>query len=478
MRKFLSVVAAGSLLAGCANETPDNGFDGPAVDMQFAALNLTGVGDVVWDIQVVNADTETVWEARIASSQYGDGAGSASYVGPCDADTTGITNGVCDTVTTNLCTAPSTMVGRACTADADCNANENTVNVWVVGVYDDAVQDAGAFEATHAAGVTPGTANAVPFQNPTTAADPLEQVAACLENQDAFVQFDVALMRPAQQGFFDIAVNFNNIFCSAKFDCGYETAAVAGDCNTGACVNGTVLDQPNTTCADETDCVNLERINLLHDASGRNTTFILGFACTAGADSVGQDNKTTELYLDDLAMTCGASGSEVNYWVETANHDTGGAIDGNLCTAGWGTTPDTCPSIFSDAAKTTLSQDAENYLYQVAVYSGAEQLTTDGTTSYNKAYWNIALGVKDAAFAPTTACTLLANATADDEQNTGDNVNDGIIAAGTVYPYITFNVDFATCGAEPLMFETAGAMVSTNYSTTGGAQVVFDNQSN
>ncbi|PKN55397.1 MAG: hypothetical protein CVU56_21505 [Deltaproteobacteria bacterium HGW-Deltaproteobacteria-14] len=490
-------MAAGSLLAGCADAgtTPTRDFAN-GIDLNIAALNLVGVGDVVWDLQVTNgvATPQTVWQQRITSSQYGDSAGSASYVGPCDADVSAASNGICGGTT---CSAPATRLGDSCTVNADCNANENTVSVWVVGVYDADVSaaDAGGFNTAVST-----SAGAVPFQNPTwldvnengirdevsgveDTITPLTRVFACRENQDVFVQFDVALMRPAQQGFFDIAVNFNNIFCSAKFDCAYETQAEA---SSGACLGTGFCDTANdyyakdyptvntdNSCGADTDCYLRTDINLLHNATGRSKTMVLGFACTAGADSNSLDNKTTELYLDDLAFTCGSD----TFWVNTANH-TGSVVnsdfvpvDGNLCTAGF----TTCAAINSTADFSgPASAVAATYLYQVAVYSGKEQLTVDGTASYNKAYWNIALGVKG----PASNCSLLANATADDSQNGGDNVDDGVIAAQTVYPYITFDVDFATCGAEPLMFGEPDAMVRTGYTTTTGTAFSFDHQSN
>ncbi|MDP2349920.1 MAG: hypothetical protein Q8M74_02045, partial [Chloroflexota bacterium] len=162
---------------------------GPSLEVAVAALNLVGVGDVVWDLQVVNGRLPTpdvVWQQRIASSRYGDGQGSASYVGTCDA---------------------SPML------------DQNVVRVWVVGVYAQAASDAalGGFGAAPPPGV-------LAFENPTPYdqgawASPLSKTTRCEENADAFVRFDVALMRPANPGFFDIAVNFNDVFCSAKFDC-------------------------------------------------------------------------------------------------------------------------------------------------------------------------------------------------------------------------------------------------------------------
>ncbi|MBL8786424.1 MAG: hypothetical protein JNJ59_16095, partial [Deltaproteobacteria bacterium] len=83
----------------------------------------------------------------------------------------------------------------------------------------------------------------------------------CVENADASVVFNLTVMREANQGFFDIAVNFEDIFCSAKVDC-----------------------QPA----------------LLHDALGaRGPTAVVAFACTSG-----QGNAPTTLYQDALAIDC------------------------------------------------------------------------------------------------------------------------------------------------------------------------------
>jgi len=184
--KSIHWLLLGALGAASCADIPDGSAPaGPTLTVAVAALNLVGVGDVVWDLEVVNggATPQTVWQRRVSSSGYGDGAGSASYVGTCDA-----------------------------------GANPNTVRVWVVGVYGAAVADAGTFDrgATDGAGAVTGTP--LPFENPT-AAGPLTRDVICAANGDVAVQFDVALMRPAQQGFFDIAISFNDVFCSAEFDC-------------------------------------------------------------------------------------------------------------------------------------------------------------------------------------------------------------------------------------------------------------------
>ncbi|TNF29328.1 MAG: hypothetical protein EP329_16020, partial [Deltaproteobacteria bacterium] len=65
MKRTLRSVLAAALVFGptaCAEgPTPPAG---PPVKIDVAALNLTGVGDVVWDLEVVNGAPETVWQRR------------------------------------------------------------------------------------------------------------------------------------------------------------------------------------------------------------------------------------------------------------------------------------------------------------------------------------------------------------------------------------------------------------------------------
>ena len=80
--QYLAFSALAAGLAACAEAPPDEGFDGPGVEVAVAALDLPGVGDVVWDVEVLNDADEVVWQRRLTSTGYGDGAGSFSYVGP------------------------------------------------------------------------------------------------------------------------------------------------------------------------------------------------------------------------------------------------------------------------------------------------------------------------------------------------------------------------------------------------------------
>ena len=396
MRESVPTAAFASLLAlsGCLSEPPAPAPARSSVAVSVAALSLEGVGDVVWDVEVRNGAStpQVVWQRRLSSSAYGDGAGSASYVGPCDAD-------------------PAAAL--------------NVVRVWVVGVFEEPVSALGSF-ASGAAGAVAG--DALPFENPTLTA-PLERSVVCSPNADAAVQFDVALMRPAQQGFFDIAVSFNDIFCSAKFDCCAEGATPG-------------------TCASD--------LTLLFDASGaRATTFVLGLACTAGPRA----GVETELFLDPLALDCT---SPTNF---TTGFDADLSLDpsgpsGNLCQAG---ALSACPAVTE-----AHGLDADTYLFQLATYRGVEDLASGGVDA-QKVYWNVALGVKRPAIG---ACWLRTRATADDALGT-PAIDHGTIAAGVVYPTLHWEVDLGSCAAEPLSFGGAGGMVVPRYTATTGGATTF-----
>jgi len=387
-------------LTGCANggapsTAPGTGAESIRVDV--AALDLAGVGDVVWDIEVDNGGDEVVWQRRLTSSAYGDSAGSASFVGPCDAD-------------------PAVSL--------------NTVNVWVVGVYDGdiGVADLGAFASGASTGAGAVTGTALPFQNPTSVGTPLSRDVECSPNADTAVSFDVALLRPAQQGFFDVAVSFNDIFCSAKLDCCDDADA------NGCAANGS------------------EDIHLLFDDDGaRSPTFVLGLACTAGVG----DGVDTALYLDPIALDCSSPNSGTDFSADITLDPSGGP--GNLCTAG---DLATCPAVLTGAGL------VDTYLYQVAVFRGVEALTS-GSDAANKVYWNVALGVDKAEIGD---CRLRTKATADDDGDDDDGVVDGQIAASSIYPYVAWDVALdASCGSSPLGFGVAGP-VSAAYSDGTNAE--------
>jgi len=277
---------AASLALSCDSTAPGGGG---SVEVTAAPIALDGVGDVVWDIAVDNGLGERVWSKRVASSRYGDGAGAAIYIGPCDAS------------------APTT-----------------TVSLWLVGAYAERVTTVGSF-ASGAPGATVG--ELVPFESPT-AAGPLQKTATCVPDSDVSVRFDVALMRPASQGFFDRAVSFGDIFCAAKLDC--------------------CLDEDDDGACDDD-------LTLLFDAEGtRAPTIVLGLACTAGSRA-GVD---TELYLDALTLDCTAPTAES--FVADITLDPSGE-SGDQCDPG---AMSSCTGVVSSVA----GVDPDDYLHQLAVY--------------------------------------------------------------------------------------------------------------
>ena len=263
-RAMLGLCCAASLF-GCAAEPPPAG---PSVAIAVAPLDLPGVTNASWRLTVSTA-SDTVWTRDVTSRAFGDGAGSVSYVGPCDAD-----------------------------------AGANTVTIELLGLFQGAAGD-----------VPVDTAS---YDNP----GPLSRTVTCLANTDVSVAFEVTLARAATQGFFDVAVTFDDIFCSAKLDCQQEGGA------------------PITLLSDDT--------------GARRPTVILGFACTA--DTAAQD---TVLYLNPITLACASA--------NTATVD-----------------PSAGPGRLSDGAGITQSA-VTPVLFGAAVYRGQEDLGGVGKLYWNLA---------------------------------------------------------------------------------------------
>ena len=200
------------LLLHCVNG--DAGSAGPQgrLAIAVAPLSLPGVTNARYTLLTTNGDGATVWSRQLDSTAYGDGAGSLSYVGTCDAD------------------APLTTITLDLEALFDAN----------------------------------GEIPAASYADPT----PISVQALCTADADVPVVFDMTIARAAQQGFFDVAVSFEDVFCSAKLDC--QDLATGGD------------------------------LNLLYnsDLGARDLTVVLGLACT------GAPGGPTFLYMDDPVVTC------------------------------------------------------------------------------------------------------------------------------------------------------------------------------
>jgi len=208
------------LLPACtpADEAP-SGSEGATVEIRVSPLTLPDLTEVTYTL-TVRAGSETVWTRTVSSSRFGDGAGALSYVGTCDAE-----------------------------------QNPNRVQLVI-----DAIE------------TTSGTlVDGVDFTNPAPAGSPVERSVQCDAMTDVQVTFDLTVARAARQGFFDIGVTFDDIFCSAKLDCLRD---------------GGAGDEP------------LEL--LFHPHTGeRDQTCVVAFACTAGPDA-----DDTWLHMDDVSIVC------------------------------------------------------------------------------------------------------------------------------------------------------------------------------
>ncbi len=258
------------------------------LEVSVAPLTLPGVVDACYTLTVKNDANQTVSTRNdICASRFGANGG-ITYIATCDA------------------------------TDSDSNGSAtNTVTLTIDGLYAAANK----------------TAPITDFINPCSAPhapNGCQLSANCVENADAPINFNLTLMREANQGFFDIGVNFDDIFCSAKLDC----------------TDGSGLP-----------------LNLLHHpATGqRGQTAVVALACTTGPGGA-----ATHLLRDPIKVTCGSTTT----WLDPAHGR------GNIYGTGAGqlTDPNTSDSI-----------------WQYAIYAGSENLDCGGV-SCDKRYWNIAIG--------------------------------------------------------------------------------------
>ena len=178
----------------------------------MAPLTLPDVLGVEYALAVFNADpgpsnifnldgsviddTDLVWQqGSLTSVQYGNAAGGdISYVGPCDADVPSGKNWVAlDLKLVNVGANKGSYSGTASPFPGTNNLLDDQ-NSALLGDLD------------------------ADFINPSPHNDALVLAFYCNENADTEVTFNLTVMRDADQGFFDAAVNFEDIFCSMKFD--------------------------------------------------------------------------------------------------------------------------------------------------------------------------------------------------------------------------------------------------------------------
>ncbi len=468
--RVLALASVPVLGAACADT--GSGPTGPEVAIAVAPLTLPGIDEACFGITVYNGDPATLTDADpdndadvvwtnndVCSVQYGNGQGDITYVGPCDAST-----------------------------------GDNYVQLVLNSLSANATE-------------LDDEASPAEFVNPCKDAGDCVQMVECLPNADSLVEFNLTVMRNAQQGFFDIAVNFEDIFCSAKFDSCYTTEQLvpktlrfsdalilyyysalgtevpaAWNGEEWALVNaqgepiyflGGVAGSPPLTFEAQGTTFELVQnrvqvpttpIELLFGEDGREHTAVAAVSCTAGAGS------ETDLVLGAPTVSCD---DEVSFAIDLSNEDGGN---------GEAYYP---PGAVGSGIEHTLSY---------AVYFGAEQLTCPGpngtTASCGKVYYNIAFNIEALASQGLTNCRLRYGATAVETPDDGYGPTTTFDAAGFlsdvngVYPAVSFNgllgIPMTDGTAAPLCFahglNNPGSLVETGYiqgSAFGGASGAY-----
>jgi hypothetical protein len=450
--RVLALASIPALGGACADT--GSGPTGPQVKIDVAALSLPGIDEACFGITVFNGvpgvqGTDTVWSNNnVCSVQYGNGQGDITYIGPCDAGVTG--NNYIQLVLNSL------------------SANGDELSE---------------------------TGSPADFVNPC--ADPGDCVLdfECLPNADVLVEFNLTVMRNAQQGFFDIVVNFEDIFCSAKLDSCYDVVAggpattqfqgttyfiYAGGGKTGYAIYNPALFndnggwqlyeflnevlEPTVTIEGGPDkpparigglllqngSATGRPITLLHGDDGREHTAVAAVACTAGA------GETTDILLSAPTVKCD---NGVSFTIDLENEEGGNGQA--YFPAG------------STAATATKTLD-------FATYFGAEALQCDNE-SCGKVYYNIAFNLQALDDQDLTNCRLFYGATAVEKPaaytaSTRFNSFGRLSDRNGVYPAISFGgnngISLTAETGEALCFahglNNDGSLVQTGY-IRGGA---------
>ncbi|MFT7579672.1 MAG: hypothetical protein ACI9MR_001338 [Myxococcota bacterium] len=358
----LGVLCAMGLTSACGDTEPKAGLEGPTVAIAVAPLTLPDVDGVCYGLSVYNgnpddAGTDTVWtQTGVCSGQYGNGAGGGiTYVGPCDASIEG---------------------------------NRNYIGLVLESI------DAGGALTDQ---VTVGDGGVADFVNPCTAGAACTLDFECVENADTLIEFNVTVLRAANQGFFDIAVNFDDIFCSAKMDCEYD--------------NGPIM-------------------LLLNPETGeRGQTGVVALACTSGAG----DASDTVLHMSSIEVTC--DGGDPIVLDPTVG-------PGNA----WRTTTPGTPD-----------PDTNDAVWQYAVYRGVEDLVCGAGGSCNKMYWNVAIGFDPNA----ANCSVTARGTASTSAQMNDALTPENSTYPWIDFAVTLTGDGELlCGQNPLNGENSGVQTT------------------
>jgi len=320
----------------CADSDP-SAHGGARVAIAIAPLALPDVDDICYRITVTNGPGRTgdvVWTLpEVCASRYGDDVGAIAYVGTCDA---------------SKGTASVTL---------------ELEDLWVEG----RATPLGPTEYVSPCGAVDWDADPPALAG---AHGPCTRDVPCAPNADTAVRFDLTIMRPASQGFFDVAVDLEDVFCSAKLD-----------------------------CVDDDGPLEL----LFHPVrGGRETTAVVGFACTSGSRSGAPE--PTWLHMTRAELAC--AGQAPIYF------NPAGVTDGNRGALG---------SIF----------------FQSAIYHGAESLP-----GLAKCFWNLAFGI-DTRAAIVPDCDLELEATV----SAASFGPSGLTPEGATWPYVRWSGPLTRGGA-------------------------------
>ncbi len=284
----------------------------------------------------------------------------------------------------------------------------------------------------------------------------------CNENEDTLVEFNFTVMRDAKQGFFDVAVNFEDVFCSAKYDTCYDV--------------GTADERP---------------IELLFGPDGaRDHTGVMGLACAGNPNSV----EATVLHRSEIWVWCDDWN---HYWAVDATLG-----EGNVELAEYGYQPpsaqeigicvDDCSTIREVTAYEACVAACQGVpiTLRYATYWGTEQLDCgNGPGSCAKVYWNVAFDMAHLEEQGLDNCYALTIASASSADSTA--FTDGeILQDGTTYPVIDYGdmdgswntgLPLVVAGDLPCVAEqlnAPGSLVQTEYVSSGTLSADDIDQSN
>jgi len=493
---FLVTLGTLTALGACGEKVVES--DGAGVAINVAPLTLPGVSDVCYTLEVQNDVAETVWSLEhVCASRYGDGVGDISYVGTCDAtDNDAPPNGTAlNTVTLtieNIYTADVDPLDYAANAVADDQWDNPCGKYRSASQYGDEVDG------------NPGLAGS---QN-ADGHGPCQLVVDCIENRDMPVVFNINIMRDADQGFFDVAVNFEDIFCSMKIDTCYDgqkpiellfddagerapTAVLAAACSAGtddantvmwmaplvvSCSGGVsfVIDPTGDTDGDAGTPGIAGNHSVLVDApaanatTGTRSTGTLRFTAVAPVSAVDiavpQGILVSRNGIEYLTEAPGVIAPGVG-WVEVPGIAVGagvgsnfagpeallsivlpdaGGVDRDIAIAG----RDFVGGVDPDVAVGTMTEVG------YGLYWGAEQLRCQpGNVPCNKEYWSVAINLGDLRDAGLENCQVTTAVTASSSTSDLQFVNGGLAGPGQTYAFVDFEAYVTDGQARPTCFQ-------------------------